>query len=108
MKNLARALFQNNTLFAIWGLLALVCLGLLVSIRSGGIPSESIDTWAKVGLFALPFFLFAAVHVYVMYKTWYQSRDKGILGATKRIAFKIAAVSFAIILTLFVYFITSR
>ncbi len=67
-----------------------------------------MDTWFKVGLFAFPFFLFGVVHIYVMCKTWYQSRDIGILGGTKRVAFNITVVSFAIIVTLFVYFIASR
>ena len=88
---------NRKLLKAAWGVLALICVAEVISLRQVG--EMTLDHSEFVLLFALPFFLFGVVHLALMYGNWFQMETpSGFVAIVKRSIFWLSLVAFPIIL----------
>ncbi len=100
---------RKAILYILWGLLAILCLGILVSIRTELFVHQEALSRFQIVLYALPFFLFGAVHLFLMYESWFHSGKTGIFTSFKRGFLWLLATFYVVTLLGFIgYFVVSK
>ena len=89
---------HKKTLRVLWGLLFLICVGLIVCLRIG----IKIEGRFQLLLFATPFFLFGAIHLLLMYGNWFREEGRSIFLRFKRIFWLMLILAYVIILIGFI------
>ncbi len=82
-----------------WGILGLLCVGLVLGFRSRVIYSQRI-----IPLLGLPFFLFGGVHLLLMYESWSRKKRGGAFEVGKLILFALLTGTFLVVLLFFAWY----
>lgn len=92
---------NRKLLRVLWVVLVLICAAELIGLRQIG--EITFDRSAFVLFFALPFLLFGAVHLTLMYGSWFpMTPAAGFTATVKRGIFWLTFVAFAIAVVGFV------
>lgn len=92
---------NRKPLRVLWVVLVLICAAELIGLRQLG--EITPDRAAFVLFFTLPFFLFGAVHLALMYGSWFLAAPvSGFTTTVKRSIFWMTFVAFAIVVIGFV------
>ena len=82
----------------LWGLLFFICVGLIVGLRIG----LKIKGGLQLLLFVTPFFLFGAIHLLLMYISWFNKEDRSVFSWLKKVFLVILILAYVIILIGFI------
>ena len=99
----------KRTLRILWGLLAILCISLLVVARMGLDVQQVAGSRVQIVLFGFPFFLFGTVHLFLMYESWFHFAKAGTIALLKHTFFWLLTAIYVVILLGFIgYFVVSK
>ncbi len=99
---------HKNKIRILWGVFAALCILTIIAFRSSKLVDDFAVPW-KLGILSMPFFLFAALHLLLMYESWFGSDKGGAFAFLKRGFFLLLSVTYVVILIYFIgYFLISR
>jgi len=68
--------FHKRTFKILWVLFALICISEVLLFRAELVPLEWRSGRIQLALFVLPFFLFMATHLLLIYRTWIREKNR--------------------------------
>ena len=87
---------QKRKLQIAWVVLALTSLGLLLAFRGELLLPGRIESSSKLWILAVPFLMFGAIHLLLMYESWFGKKGGTALEWGKRIFFGLAAAIYTV------------